>query len=107
MNVWMRRTTGVVMISAGILAAGATAASANPGDDIDYNQAWQNTTYNQNASSTATSSSDFDNVNYQKGYIPINVTAGNVSASEAKATTYQSGPKFYKSNFGNAGKFSW
>ncbi|SHN44541.1 hypothetical protein [Cryptosporangium aurantiacum] len=99
MNVWIRRTTGVVMISAGLVAAASTAAAAAPGDDNrDYRQRWS---YNQQASSSATSNATFNNTTNQKGYIPINVTAGNVVASEANATTWQKGSEFEDNFWGN------
>ena len=103
MNVWMKRTAGVVMISAGLVAAGATAASAADKPDID--KARQSIKFEQNASTSANSTSTFNNFNYQKGLAPVNVTAGNVNYSEANAITLQEGSKFFRSPLTNLAGF--
>lgn len=93
MNTWVRRGAGVAILSAGLVAVGASSAQA---DDNLYSF-----DYGQVASSSAGVNNIFNNTNNQSaGLIAINVTAGNLQFGNAQANTQQWGPSFNRSNFG-------
>ncbi|SHN44544.1 hypothetical protein [Cryptosporangium aurantiacum] len=93
MNTWVRRGAGVVILSAGLVAAGSTAAQAD--DEVaGFN-------YREYASSSAGVGNVFNNTtNQTAGLIAVNVTAGNLQLGNAQATTEQLGSAFTGNRFG-------
>jgi len=94
MNVWMRRTTGVVVIAAGLVAAGATAASADNGIDQSTRTRTYNFTSNPSGNVTSGPASVSNTGSYTGSpsqtvagngdvSLPIGVGSGNTAASTA------------------------
>lgn len=115
MNVWMRRSAGVALIAAGLVAAGSTAAQAGYGGD-DYKKSYKpsiGTVYapevsgdvtGGNAYSTVIVKDDFYNKGYTKGNDNFSGINSNASADASGHTvvwdqskTYN---KTYSKNFG-------
>ncbi|GAA3394519.1 hypothetical protein [Cryptosporangium minutisporangium] len=95
MNTWVRRGACVVVLSAGAVAAGSTAAQA-----ADNGQSYDR--IGQVASNSASAQNIFyNNTQQTAGLVAVNVTAGNIMFASSEANQQQHvGPAFYRSKFG-------